>query len=156
QLATVQVAVLSYWPGWGKGAGTNMNDTVKKLKGLNPNLKVFLYERAESQVVPMDPVFAEVFNKIQDAQWWLTTSGTGGAKVLSDFGNGYYIVNTSPGARKDSSGKTWVQWYAGWLNQNYLAPNSSVDGLFTDNVYYKPRRDGDWDMNGSTDSQNDA
>ena len=156
QLATTQLAVLSYWPGWGKGAGVTMNDTVKKLKALNPNIKVFLYERAESQVVPMDPTFAELFNQIQDAQWWLTTSGTGGAKVLSDFGGGYYIVNTTAGAHKNSSGKTWIQWYASWLQQTYVAPSPEIAGLYTDNVLYKPRRDGDWDMNGSTDSQNDA
>lgn len=156
QLANVQIAILSYYPGWGTSAGVTMNDTVKKLKGLNPNTKVFLYERAESQLIPMDPTFTELYTKIQNEQWWLTTSGTSGSKVLSDFGNGYYIVNTTATARKDSSGKTWVQWYAGWLQQKYVAPNPAIDGLFTDNIFYKPRRDGDWDLNGSTDSQNDA
>jgi hypothetical protein len=156
QLATVQVAVLAYWPGWGAGAGTTMNETVKQLKALNPNTKVFLYERPETQQIPMDATFSELYTKIQNEQWWLTTSSTSGSKVLSDFGAGHYIINTTPYARKDSSGKTWIQWYAGWLQQKYVAPNPAIDGLFTDNVFWKPRRDGDWDLNGSTDSQNDA
>ena len=156
QLATVQVAVLTYYPGWGTGAGVTMNDTVTKLKALNPNTKVFLYERPETQTIPMDPVFTDVYTKIQSEQWWLTTSGTSGSKVLSDYGGGYYILNTTAYARKDASGKTWIQWFAGWLQQKYVTPNPKIDGLFTDNVFYKPRRDGDWDLNGSTDSQNDA
>jgi hypothetical protein len=156
QLSTVQVAVLTYYPGWGVGAGVTMNDTVKKLKALNPNTKVFLYERPETQTIPMDPTFSDLYTQIQNAQWWLTTSGTSGSKVLSDYGNGHYILNTTAYARKDSSGRTWIQWYANWLQQKYVAPNPAIDGLYTDNVFYKPRRDGDWDLNGTTDSQNDA
>ncbi len=48
----MQVAVLSYYPGWGVGAGVTMNDTVKKLKARNPNIKVFLYERPETETHP--------------------------------------------------------------------------------------------------------
>src|SRR5690349_12503655 len=73
QLAAVQVAVLSYYPGWGAGAGVTMNDTVKKLKALNPNIKVFLYERPETQTIPMDPTFTEIYTKIENERWWLTT-----------------------------------------------------------------------------------
>ena len=156
QLSAVQIAILSYYPAWGRGAGTTMQDTVKKLKALNPNTKVFLYARPESQQIPMNSAYAELYTKITNESWWLTTSGTGGSKVLSDFGNGYYLVNTTPSARKDASGKTWMQWYATWLQQNYLAPNPAVDGIYTDNVLWKPRRDGDWDMNGSLNSQNDV
>jgi putative glycosyl hydrolase-like family 15 (GHL15) protein len=156
QLATTQVAVLSYYPNWGAGNGTTMNETVKAIKALNPNTRVFLYERPETQTIPMDPTFTDVYTQIQNSQWWLTTSGTSGSKVLSDFGNGEYIVNTTAYAKKNSAGQTWIQWYANWVQQKYVAPNPSIDGLFTDNVFYKPRRDGDWDLNGSTDSQNDA
>jgi hypothetical protein len=156
QLSSVQIAVISYYPGWGVGAGTTMNETVKKLKALNPNTRVFLYERPETQTIPMDPTFTDVYTKIQNTQWWLTTNGTSGSKVLSDYGNGHYIVNTTAYARKDSSGKTWMQWYASWLQQKYVAPNPAIDGLYTDNVFYKPRRDGDWDLNGTIDSQNNA
>src|SRR5262249_3807489 len=132
-----------------------MNDTVKKIKALNPNTKVFLYERPEAQRIPMETIFTDLYTKIQNEQWWLTTSGTSGSNVLSDFGNGLYIVNTKQYARQDSSGKPWIQWYPSWLQQKYVAPNPAIDGLYTDNVFYKPRRDGDWDLNGTTDSQND-
>jgi hypothetical protein len=156
QLATMQIAVLSYYPTWGGGAGTTMNDTAKKIKALNPNTKIFLYEIPETQQIPLNPEFGELYTKIQNEQWWLTTSGTSGAKILSDFGNGQYVLNTTSGARRDASGKTWTQWYAGWLAQKYLAANPAVDGLYTDNVFYKPRRDGDWNLDGKTDSQNDV
>src|SRR5689334_12219541 len=86
QLATVQVAILSYFPTWGRGAGTTMNETVRQLKALNPNTKVFLYARPESQQIPMNSAYADLYTKITNESWWLTTSGTGGSKVLSDFG----------------------------------------------------------------------
>lgn len=156
QLSTVQVAILSYWPGWGKGAGTTMNDTVKKIKALNPNTKVFLYEKPESQHMPAQSGFADLYTKITNERWWLTTSGTGGAYVLSDEGNGVYLVNSTQYARKDASGKTWIQWYPTWLQQKYVAPNPAIDGLFTDNVFYKPRRNGDWDLNGTSNSASDT
>jgi hypothetical protein len=95
QLSTVQVAILSYWPNWGKGAGVTMNDTVKKIKAINPNTKIFLYERPESQQIPAQANFGDLYNKITNESWWLTTSGTGGAHVLADDGNGHYIVNTT-------------------------------------------------------------
>ncbi len=156
QLSTTQIAVLSYWPGWGKGAGVTMNDTVKKIKALNPNTKVYLYVRPDTQHIPAEANLGDLYTKITSSQWWLTTSGVGGTEVLSDYGNGLYIVNTTQYARKDSSGKTWIQWYPTWLQQNYVALNPAIDGLYTDNVLYKPRKDGDWDLNGSIDSQNDA
>ena len=156
QLSTVQVAIVSYYPGWGVGAGTTMNETVRQLKALNPNTKVFLYERPETQRVPMESAFSDLYTKIQNEQWWLYTSGLGSGLVLSDFGNGHYIINTTPTSRRDSSGKTWGQWYAGWIAQKYMAPNPLADGVYTDNVFYKPRRDGDWNLDGRIDSQNDA
>jgi len=156
QISTTQIAVLSYWPGWGKGAGVTMNDTVKKIKALNPNTKVFLYERPDAQRMPAEANFGELYNKITNTSWWLTTSGTGGAYVASDEGGGFQLVNTTQYARKDSSGKTWIQWYPAWLQQKYVAPNPAIDGLYTDDVFYKPRKSGDWDLNGSSTSPSDA
>lgn len=156
QLSTVQVAVLSYYPNWGRGAGVTMNDTVKKIKALNPNTKVFLYERPESQKIPLESAYADLYNKITNESWWLTTSGLGGAHVLSGDGSGLYLVNVTQYARKDSSGKTWIQWYPTWLQQKYVAPNPAIEGLYTDNVLSKPRSNGDWDLNGSSTSSSDA
>ena len=155
-LSTVQIAVLSYYPTWGVGYGATMNDTAKKIKALNPNTKIFLYEIPETQRIPVNSVFTDLYTKIEQERWWLTTSGTSGSKILSDFGGGQYVLNTTAGARKDASGKTWNTWYAGWLAQKYLAPNPTVDGLYTDDVFYKPRKDGDWNLDGRIDSQNDV
>ncbi len=154
ELSTVQVAVLGYYPGWGAAAGVTINDAANRIKALNPSTRIFLYTCAEAQQIPMSSVYADLYTKVQNEQWWLTTSGTSGSKILSDFGNGQYLLNTTAGSRKDSSGKTWVQWYAGWVAQKYMAPNPNVDGVFTDDVFYKPRRDGDWNLDGSTDSAN--
>ena len=116
---------------------------------------MFLYERPESQNIPGEANFGDLYTKITNESWWLTSSGTGGAHVLSDEGGGRYLVNTTTYARKDSSGKTWIQWYPTWLQSKYTGPNPAVDGLFTDNVFAKPRANGDWDMNGTSNSKDD-
>jgi len=43
QLASVQVAIVAVYPGWGDAQNTTLNDTAKKIKALNPNTRVFQY-----------------------------------------------------------------------------------------------------------------
>src|SRR5690242_1464195 len=64
QLSTVQLAILSYWPGWGTGAGVTMDNTVKKVKALNPNTKVFLYTRPDTQHMPAEANLGDLYTKI--------------------------------------------------------------------------------------------
>jgi hypothetical protein len=156
QLAGVQVAIMAVYPGWGAAQDATLNDTAKKIKALNPNTRVFQYVLGESLNYPAEPAYAEFNAKIDQEKWWLYTSGTGSTKVLSDFGNSDYILNITPTARKDSSGKTFAQWFGGWVASTWVKPNPDIDGIFTDNVFWSPRRDGDWDLNGSLDSHSNA
>jgi Hypothetical glycosyl hydrolase family 15 len=45
-----------------------------------------------------------------------------------------------------------VSYYAKWAAQSYYVPSPSIDGFFTDNVFYQPRVNGDWNLDGATDS----
>jgi hypothetical protein len=155
ELATTSVAILNIWPGWGQGHSTTMNQVAQKVKAINPATRVFVYVRPESLEYPADSVWAEQTAKVNSERWWLYQSALS-TMVLSDYGNGHYLLNTSPTSRKDSSGKTYSQWFGSYVGSTFGTPNPALDGIFTDDVFWKPRRDGDWDLNGSLDSQNTA
>jgi hypothetical protein len=152
-IAKLQVAILAAYPGWGSGAGTTLEKTIQALKARNPNLKVFLYVIAESQQSPISSVWPGLNTKVDAQRWWLYQQWGGSTKVAADGGG--YILNVTPYSSKDSSGLRYNQWYAQYLVTQLAKPTPSADGFFTDNVFYKPRRDGDWNQDGKTDSASD-
>jgi hypothetical protein len=154
-IAKLQVVILAAYPGWGSGHGTTLEKTIQALKARNPNLRVFLYVLAESQVLPISSVWPGLGAKLDAQRWWLYPTWGSNTKVLSDAGNGY-ILNVTPYSTKDSSGLRYNQWYPQYLVTQLAKPTPSADGFFTDNVFFKPRRDGDWNQDGKTDSAADA
>jgi hypothetical protein len=155
QLAKVQVAVINIYPGWGVAQKTTLEQTVKQIKAINPNTKVFDYVIGEGLASPANVAYADYESKVNSANWWLYTSGLTTTKVLTDFGHSVYVLNITTQAQKDSSGQNFAQWFGGYAASSMGTPNPTLDGLFTDNVFWKPRRDGDWNLDGKIDSQND-
>lgn len=154
RLAKLNVAIIATWPGWGSSQKTTLETTVKQIKALNPNTKVFAYVIGESLGIPASSAWVEYESKVNSANWWLYTTGLNSSKILSDYGHDCYVINITNYAKKDSNGQVFAQWFANYSAGEFNAP--SLDGLFTDNVFWKPRRDGDWNLDGKTDSQNDA
>jgi hypothetical protein len=155
-LAKLDVAIISFYPNWGGSKHTNMNETVAAIKKLNPSTRVFLYTLAESLQVPASSAFADYQAKVDSEDWWLSPKGFDSSKVLSDYGKSTYILNITTQSKKDSAGDTFGQWFAGYVGTEYFKPNPNIDGIYTDNVFWKPRRDGDWNGDGVIDSQNSA
>ena len=152
-LAKVQVAIINTYPGWGTGQKITLDTLVKQIKAINPNTRVFNYVLAESLQVPANIALADFESKVDSMNWW---APSGSAKVLSDFGHSTYILNVSTFSKKDSSGQNFAQWFAGYAASSIGTPSPALDGIFTDNVFWKPRRDADWNLDGKVDSQNDA
>src|ERR1044071_1369497 len=90
KLAKVDVAVIAAYPGWGKSKHTTLDASVRQIKGLNPNVKVFAYVIGEAMQVPASSAWVEYEAKINTANWWLYTSGLSTSKVLSDYGRDFY------------------------------------------------------------------
>jgi hypothetical protein len=147
-LAKLDVSVLAVYPGW-----KTMDDVARRIHEINPHSRVTVYVLAESFRLPAPAVWKPMQAKIDAEQWWLTTSD--GNKVLSDYGHGTYILNITPFARKDEDGHTFGQWFAGFVNDTYVEAMPHIDGIYTDNVFWKPRRDGDWNRDGKDDSNKD-
>jgi hypothetical protein len=154
QLAKFNIAMLTIYPGWVGGGAMTMNQSVQAIKAINPQELVFLYIN-NNEIANNDASFTTVTNKINAMKWWLYPSGTSGTPVPSSW-PGATEVNNTTFTQPDSNGDNWVSWYAKWAAQNYYVPNPSIDGFFTDNVFYQPRVNGDWNLDGTTDSDTNA
>jgi hypothetical protein len=156
QIARLNIAVLSVWPGWGADHGTSMEAVARKIKAMNPATMIFLYVIAESFMYPPNPAWAAVAAKLDKEGWWLFTRGSGRERVLSDFGNNTYVLNITQYARRDQNGYTFSEWFARYIVDQFARAAPSIDGFYTDNVFWTPRRDGDWKRDGVTDSHLDS
>jgi hypothetical protein len=156
RIAKLDVAILSTWPGWEDTHGTTVEEVTKRVKAINPSTKVFLYFLPESLRFPVNSAFKELGAKLDAQKWWLYQTGSGPTKVLSDFGNDTYILNLTAFTPTDSTGQRLNQWLPQYVLDTYARSNPSLDGTFTDNVFWKPRRDGDWNRDGRVDDQADA
>jgi hypothetical protein len=156
KLAKLNVSILNIYPGWGVSQKTTMDATVQKIKAINPNTHVFAYVIGESLQIPATTAWVDFESTVNTSDWWLFGTGLDTTKVLSDFGKGYYILNTSSQAKKNSSGQNFAQWFGNYVAKEFGNANPALDGIYTDNVFWKPRRDGDWNFDGKIDSQNNA
>ncbi|MGH8308297.1 MAG: putative glycoside hydrolase, partial [Steroidobacteraceae bacterium] len=155
-IAKLDVAVMSVYPGWELAHGTTMEEVTKRIKALNPNIKIFLYFIPESQKYPSSAAWADLGAKLETQKWWLYEAAGSGTKVLSDFGRDTYILNITSYVPTDSSGLRLNQYLPRYVNDKLVKPNPSIDGIYTDNFFWKPRRDGDWNRDGTIDSQTSA
>ena len=153
-IAKLDVAILSVYPGWGSSRGTDMIRTVQRIKQLNPKTRIFLYVIMESSLKPASAAWVPLEQKLDSAKWWLYSSGS--SLVLSDYGRNTYIMNITQFAPTDSEGLRLNTWFARYVAKEFASPNPSIDGIFTDNVFWKPRRDGDWNRDGKIDSHTDT
>jgi len=155
-ISKLDLAIMSVYPGWEQEHGTTMEAVAKRIKTLNPDIRIFLYFIPESRKLPMNGGWADLGTKLDGQRWWGYQSGGSGTKVLSDFGNETYVVNLTNFAPADSSGKRSNQWIAQYAVDKLIASTPSVDGLFTDNMFWKPRVNADWNRDGQADSQDDT
>jgi hypothetical protein len=151
-LAKLDVSVLTIYPGWEKSHHTTMGTVASNIKAINPKSRVFVYVIGESFYNPMPVAWTVLENKVNSEKWWLYTGGT--SKVLSDFGHEAYVLNMSTQSRRDANGQTFGQWFANYVVTTFEKTNPTLDGIYTDNVFWKPRRDGDWNLDGKIDDQN--
>jgi hypothetical protein len=155
QIAGVDMVVMSVFPGWGSTGNTTMEQTVKNLKAKNPNTKIFLYVIAESFRYPVPEVWNGLQSKLDKEGWWLTPPGDLVSRILSDYGRDTFVLNITPYAKADSSGKRFNAWFAEYMANSVGQTSGPIDGLFSDNVFWKPRRDGDWNRDGKVDKASD-
>lgn len=150
QLARGQVALISYWPGWETAHGMTAEQVIRNIKAINPNTQVFNYILNESVSAAIVPAWTELYSKLDANKWYLYSSGVAGSPIPS-FWPGNTTLNNTLFTRPDANGDRWVDWYAKWAVKKMYEPSPSLDGFFLDNVFWRPRVDGDFDLDGSSD-----
>ncbi len=153
RLARYNIAMFSVYPGWSGDGTKTMQQSVQAIKNINPNELVFLYI-SNNEIYNNQSAVAPLINKVNAQKWWLYPASQSGTKVASAFA-GTTEVNNTLFAKPDSNGDRWVEWYAKWAVQQYYVPSPAIDGFFTDNVFWKPRVNGDWNLDGVSDSSSD-
>jgi hypothetical protein len=156
QIAHASIAIFSYWPGWNCCHTETFEQSMEAIKKLNPNIQLAVYSEIDGNVnsAPYQPALAIV----NTMNWWLYPSGTSGTPVSSPYSGGggpFYQINITAFPAKNSNGQRYVDWYAAWYVANFVKPNPTLNSLYTDYVFWKPVVDGDWNLDGVTDSQND-
>ncbi|MGH8568760.1 MAG: hypothetical protein ACREXX_16030 [Gammaproteobacteria bacterium] len=146
QLARLDFVVLDFYFGWG-GGGVAMNKAVNDIKAKNPNIVIVDYcllDEVHNTAAGQKPLRA-----VLDARkWWLYRSGTSGSKVLAP-GGASSVPNVT-----DFTG--WNTWSADYHFDQVWRHISKLDGTYTDNFFWKPAVNGDWNRDGTSDSFNDS
>jgi hypothetical protein len=154
QLARADIAIILTWPGW-TGNGAGIQPVLQNMKAINPNLLVFEYIKNNETYGPPGAcgAFSALCNQLGAMNWYLYPSGGSGTPVPSSW-PGATTINNTVFTPPDANGDNWLSWFAKWAVATLYAPNPSFDGFSIDNVYLKPRVDGDWNRDGVTDSAN--
>lgn len=152
-LAKLDLMILKTYPG-----RESWNPAIQAIKKINPNALVFMYvlssELGEPSALGGGTAWDAYRNKLDTMKWWLYRSEGSGTRVPSAFPN-YYLINNTPYTKRDSNGYTSIEWIARFFVDNYYKPNSQIDGFFTDNTFWKPNVDGDWNRDGKVDGKAD-
>ena len=98
--------------------------------------------------------------KVTAQSWYLYPQGSSGTPVPSAYA-GATEVNNTLFTKPDSNGKNWIEWYDDFRYAAFVTgdgmdtPNPNGDGFFMDNVFWEPAVNGDWNLDGVTDSDTD-
>jgi hypothetical protein len=152
QLARVDMLIISFTLSWGSAGA--MNAAVDAIKAINPAIKIVNY-------VCLDAVHATLSgqlplrNKLNAEGWWLYPHGTSGSPVPS-FWAGVLSTNLTNYCPADGGGDKWNTWLAEYWNDHVWSLITNLDGVFTDNVLWRPRVTGDWNRDGTADDPHNA
>lgn len=154
QLAHQSISVISDYPHFDEN-GVPMQTIIADIKNLNPYAQVFAYVK-DNEIVPTNSGWADFITELNTQHWWLYQNGKDGTPVPA-YGQNVAINNTR--ATQDSleptTGQRSVEWMTKYFIDNIYNPATNMDGFFMDNVFKNARYDGDWNRDGTTDSQLD-
>lgn len=156
QLAHGDIAIILTWPGWGSSIG-GVEPVLKSIKAINPNILMLEYIKNNEidGTKSTNGAFGALFDKLDAMHWYLYPAGGSGTPIPSTWA-GATMLNNTVFTPADSNGDNWLNWYAKWAVATYVTPNPSFDGFSIDNIYLKPRINGDWNRDGVTDSQSSS
>jgi Hypothetical glycosyl hydrolase family 15 len=156
-IAKQSVAILADYPTLAPG-GMSMQTVATRIKAINPNTLVFVYTNANQlrpDQAPGTP-WGPYRSAVESNKWWLYSDKRLSALVSSGWGDAnIWAINTTLFTPKDKNGNTWMDWMTQFYVTTYAKPAPALDGFFMDNVFWRPYINGDWNRDGTVDSQTD-
>jgi len=153
-LAKLDLVILGFYRGWRSGSIT-IKSAVLSLKAKNPNLWVGQYtiiNEAYDDTVA-HAANKDLYYKLYQANWWLRDSA--GNKVQWTTAYGTFETNFTEFSAPDGQGKRYPQWLAERDFGIYF-DTIPFDIWYFDNVMYKPRTHGDYNLDGINDNPDNA
>ena len=157
KLAKLDFAVLGFYRGW---AHPSIRVAVQQIKALHPNMLIGQYTIQESEYLTSDPNSSEYDINVE-LDSGVGPNGIGDWWAYDSAGNHTFEssvqpeVNITAFVQPDSSGLRFPQWLAQRSYHSYFAPVPEFDVWFVDNIFYRPRRNADWNRDGTNDSKDD-
>ncbi|HWA86450.1 MAG TPA: Ig-like domain-containing protein [Opitutus sp.] len=156
-LAKLDFVLLGFYRGW---AHPNIRTAVQQIKALHPNMLIGQYTIQESEYLTSDPNSSEYDINVEldsgvgpngIGDWWAYDQT--GARTFES--SSQPEVNITAFVQPDSAGLRFPQWLAQRSYNAYFAPVPEFDVWFVDNIFYRPRRNADWNRDGVNDSKDD-
>ncbi|HEU5079094.1 MAG TPA: Ig-like domain-containing protein [Opitutaceae bacterium] len=157
RLAKLDYILLGFYRGW---AHPSIRVAVQQIKALHPSMLIGQYTIQESQYLTSDPNSADYDINVKlnsevgpngVGDWWAyLANGT-----RSYESSAQPETNITAFTQPDSAGLRFPQWIAQRSYDAYFAQVPEFDVWFVDNIFYRPRKNADWNRDGVTDSQND-
>jgi Hypothetical glycosyl hydrolase family 15 len=158
QLARQSISILADYPTLAPG-GMSMQAIATRIKAINPNSLVFVYTNANQLRADQalgTASWGAYRAEINNMKWWLYADKSLSQLVNSGFGDANnWAINTTLFTPKDKNGNTWMDWMTRFYVTTYAKPAPALDGFFMDNVFWRPYINGDWNRDGTVDSQTD-
>jgi len=168
-LARYDYVLLGIYNGW-HGGSAAARAAVQAIKRRNPAILVGNYTILESTYwdpeKPGNKSVGEPLRKLYDStgptsrggtwtpnDWW--ARGPDGKLVISPGYPSAATVNVTDFVTPDANGDRYPQWMAKWCNTQLFAPVPEYDIWYSDNAFYRPRVNADWDRDGKLDLKTD-
>lgn len=161
EIARLDLAILGMYDGWNRG-GTTPAQVVRRIKRLNPSILLGNYTiMTEASHDEADPATARLRAKLGAGvgpggvgDWW-AYDAAGRHTDWSGGDYGAWDTNLTLLTTPDRNGDRWPQWLAK-SDHKRLLRGAGFDIWYSDNNFWQPRSDADWDRDGTSDPHDSA
>ena len=157
-LAKYDFLILGLYRNWTRG-GESPRQVVLEIKARNPNVLLANYTCVmELYAEPDNLSSGDIYKKVSSevgpnakGDWWARDAN---GKHLSSYPR-TWSINITRFVRPDANGDRYPEWLAKRNQESLFGPVPEMDICFSDNTFYKPRANADWEGNGVNESRND-
>ena len=130
----------------------SMASILSDIKARNPDLVALQYVILNEQYLD-SPAWPGVGRKLEAEKWWLYEKGGSGTIVAGESRTKFGETNYTRHGPRDRNGLNYAEWFAKWTGDVYFQNTPQWDGLYIDNFWLRPRHNGDWNRDGTTDQR---